>query len=191
MPDRSTARRMVIAVDGFAASEAAVTWAAPDAALRKLTITLLHVNSSPVASFLPAESRRYAAMTRRDREAGEILEEAAAIVADIAGGNASAVGREVHTGHPVAVDGSANSERAVELAFEEAQLRGVTLVAVHAASDQSVLSRTDVDRPAASSAGAETLRNVLSPWQRRHPGVEVEAVVRSVDVPVIVARPPI
>jgi hypothetical protein len=91
MPDRSTPRRMVVAVDGFAASKAAVTWAATDAALRKLTITLLHVNSSPMASFLPAESRRYAAMPRRDREAQEILEEAAAIVADSAGGNASAV----------------------------------------------------------------------------------------------------
>jgi nucleotide-binding universal stress UspA family protein len=69
----------------------------------------------------------------------------------------------------VGIDGTATSERAIALAFEEAQLRAVPLVAAYACSDE-LDSRSDA---------SVTLQNVLSPWRRRYPGVEVESIVTS------------
>ncbi|CAN5852479.1 universal stress protein [soil metagenome] len=220
MSAKPTQPRMVVAVDGSASSTAAVRWAAHDAALRGLTISLLHADSSPIARLLSTESRH---------GTDEILEAAAAIVADIVGGSASAVAREVRTGHPVdviveqsktadivvvgfrgngvlgqhllgpvsegvlhhahcpvavvraqeknpaaadaavlvGVDGTATSDRAIALAFEEAQLRSVPLVAVHGCGDD----------PEDRSDASALLQSVLTPWQSRYPGVEVQPIV--------------
>jgi nucleotide-binding universal stress UspA family protein len=43
MPSESTRSRIVVGVDGSAASDAAVRWAAKESAMRELPITLIHV----------------------------------------------------------------------------------------------------------------------------------------------------
>ncbi len=223
MSATSTQPRMVVAVDGSASSTAAVRWAANDAALRGLTICLLHAHPSSIARLLPTQSRQ---------DADEIFQSAATIVAEVTGGNAVAVEWEVLTGHPVdivversksadtvvvgfrghgllgqhllgpvsegvlhhahcpvaviraheakaptaadapvlvGIDGTATSERAIALAFEEARLRAVPLVAAYACDDE-LSSRSDA---------SAILQDVLSPWRRSYPGVEVESVVTS------------
>jgi nucleotide-binding universal stress UspA family protein len=239
MTGEVTSGRMVIAVDGSAASDAAVRWGAAEAALRKVAISLVHVNSAGLARLLPKSSKPYAAATQQlEHEAQKILDSAAALVAETGGANTPPVERHVHTGHPVGVlveqsthadmvvvgfrghgrfgtnllgpvsegvirhahcpvavvrarpqrdvalnapvvvgvDGSAPSARAAAVAFEEAQLRGVPLVAVHAWSDQPVSWLGGVDQPDIDSEGMKTLEDVLSPWRTQHPGVEVRTV---------------
>lgn len=79
----------------------------------------------------------------------------------------------------VGIDGSPCSELATMIAFEQAFRRGVELVAVHAWSDHPVPRFAGFDRPAAHSAGVETLNAVLTPWQEAYPGVTVHPVVVS------------
>ena len=77
----------------------------------------------------------------------------------------------------VGVDGSPVSERAVEIAFEEASFRGVDLVAVHAWSDTGVFEFPGVDWSALQSDAEETLSERLAGWQERYPDVLVRRVV--------------
>lgn len=74
-------------------------------------------------------------------------------------------------------DGSPSSEAAVALAFEEAALRGVKLVAVHAWWSPGAFEmpgfRWDTVRP---EVEREVSRK-LSGWQQRHPDVTVESVI--------------
>ena len=77
----------------------------------------------------------------------------------------------------VGVDGSPVSERAVEIAFEEASFRGVDLVAVHAWSDTGVFEFPGVDWSALQSSAEETLSERLAGWQERYPDVLVRRVV--------------
>ena len=77
----------------------------------------------------------------------------------------------------VGVDGSPVSERAVEIAFEEASFRGVDLVAVHAWSDTGVFEFPGVDWSALQSGAEETLSERLAGWQERYPDVLVRRVV--------------
>ena len=77
----------------------------------------------------------------------------------------------------VGVDGSPASERAVEIAFEEASLRGVDLVAVHAWSDTGVFEFPGVDWSTMQTIGEETLAERLAGWQERYPDVPVRRVV--------------
>jgi nucleotide-binding universal stress UspA family protein len=77
----------------------------------------------------------------------------------------------------VGVDGSPASERALEIAFEEASFRGVDLVAVHAWSDTGVFEFPGVDWSTMQSLGEETLAERLAGWQERYPDVPVRRVV--------------
>jgi nucleotide-binding universal stress UspA family protein len=77
----------------------------------------------------------------------------------------------------VGVDGSPVSERAVEIAFEEASFRGVDLVAVHAWSDTGVFEFPGADWSALQSSAEETLSERLAGWQERYPDVLVRRVV--------------
>ncbi len=85
----------------------------------------------------------------------------------------------------VGVDGTANSARAVEIAFEEAALRGAELVAVHAWTDLSELDAYGVRFPNPYGApffGAEesesaVLAEALAGWAERYPDVHVERAV--------------
>ena len=62
----------------------------------------------------------------------------------------------------VGLDGSPASERAVEIAYEEASFRGVDLVAVHAWSDSGVLEFPGVDWSVLQAEAEETLAEWLS-----------------------------
>jgi nucleotide-binding universal stress UspA family protein len=73
----------------------------------------------------------------------------------------------------VGIDGSPASEAATALAFEEAQNRGVGLVAVHAWRDIGALLALGIDVPTYERIGAEVLEDRLGDWQKRYPGVEV------------------
>jgi nucleotide-binding universal stress UspA family protein len=77
----------------------------------------------------------------------------------------------------VGIDGSPASERAVEIAFEEASLRGVDLVAVHAWSDTGVFEFPGVDWSVMQTLGEETLAERLAGWQERYPDVPIRRVV--------------
>jgi nucleotide-binding universal stress UspA family protein len=77
----------------------------------------------------------------------------------------------------VGVDGSPVSERAVEIAFEEASFRGVDLVAVHAWSDTGVFEFPGADWSALQSGAEEILSERLAGWQERYPDVLVRRVV--------------
>lgn len=77
----------------------------------------------------------------------------------------------------VGVDGSPASERALEIAFEQASFRRVDLVAVHAWSDSGVFEFPGADWSTLQSAGEETLSERLSGWQERYPDVLVRRVV--------------
>ncbi|QEN13430.1 universal stress protein [Mycolicibacterium sp. ELW1] len=77
----------------------------------------------------------------------------------------------------VGVDGSPASERALEIAFEQASLRGVELVAVHAWSDTGVFEFPGLDWSALRSIAEETLAERLAGWQERYPDVVVHRLV--------------
>ncbi|MFM9035268.1 MAG: universal stress protein, partial [Mycobacterium sp.] len=77
----------------------------------------------------------------------------------------------------VGVDGSPASESALAVAFEEASLRGVDLVAVHAWSDSGVFEFPGADWSTLQALGEETLGERLAGWQERFPDVLVRRVV--------------
>ncbi|GLY38199.1 universal stress protein [Amycolatopsis sp. NBRC 101858] len=82
----------------------------------------------------------------------------------------------------VGADGSPNSEQALAIAFEEASLRGVPLVAVHAWSDVTYEDTRGTARirtqPETLEADEERLLGQrLAGWQEKYPDVEVRRQV--------------
>jgi nucleotide-binding universal stress UspA family protein len=77
----------------------------------------------------------------------------------------------------VGVDGSPASEHALAIAFEQASVRKVDLLAVHAWSDSGVFEFPGVDWTTMQSMAEETLSERLSGWQERYPDVLVRRVV--------------
>jgi nucleotide-binding universal stress UspA family protein len=77
----------------------------------------------------------------------------------------------------VGVDGSPASVDALEIAFEEASLRGVDLLAVHAWSDDAVFEFPGTDWSTLQEMGEETLGERLAGWQERYPDVLVRRLV--------------
>lgn len=77
----------------------------------------------------------------------------------------------------VGVDGSPASEKALAIAFEEASLRGVDLLAVHAWSDSTVFEFPGTDWSTLQAMGEETLSERLAGWQERYPDVLVRRSV--------------
>lgn len=77
----------------------------------------------------------------------------------------------------VGIDGSPASEKAVAIAFEEASLRGVDLMAVHAWSDSMVFEFPGTDWSTLQAMGEETLSERLAGWQERYPDVLVRRTV--------------
>lgn len=72
------------------------------------------------------------------------------------------------------VDGSPSSEAATQLAFEEAALRGVPLVAVHAWSDIGAVPLFALDWRAHEEEAQVVLAERLAGWQERFPDVQVQ-----------------
>lgn len=71
------------------------------------------------------------------------------------------------------IDGSAASEPAIAIAFDEASWRGVELVAAHAWSDTSMFGFRVPDWSRVRSEAEELLTERLAGWQERYPDVEV------------------
>lgn len=82
----------------------------------------------------------------------------------------------------VGVDGSPVSEQAVAVAFDEASLRGVPLVALHAWNDDTYGSMYSTNRYLAEWDSVESgeqliLAERLAGWQEKYPDVEVQREV--------------
>jgi nucleotide-binding universal stress UspA family protein len=226
---------VVVGVDGSAASDAAVHWAADEAAMRGLPIKLINVVAPTLLSSAAApnhtirqdqldQARQILDQARRvvDEAPGEkprdILTELryASVVPTLVDASSDAqmivIGRNglsgwapdvpgsvtsglLHHAHcPVAVlhapesaqheiaqdapilvgiDGSAASEAAVALAFDEAARRRVPLVVLHAWSDVGVFPILDMDWRTYRDEGDEVLGERLAGWQERYPEVQV------------------
>ncbi|CAA0128617.1 Universal stress protein [Mycolicibacterium vanbaalenii] len=77
----------------------------------------------------------------------------------------------------VGIDGSPASERAVQVAFDEASRRGVDLVALHTWLE-STDDFIDVGWPNVSERADEILGERLAGWQERYPDVTVRRMVK-------------
>ncbi|MDX1885990.1 universal stress protein [Mycolicibacterium sp. 120270] len=230
---------IVVAVDGSPASRVATDWAARDAALRGVPLTVLHVQPSdemgpwldiPVLEFSSEVERRsrkviddaLALVDDVIRDVGDIKVDQKVVSGPIVptlveaskGAELMVVGCRglggvkglllgsvssglVHHAHcPVAVihdedplmdhpaaapvvvglDGSPASELATEIAFDEADRRGVELVAVHTYMNSADFE-VEVPREGAPAQADEELAQQLAGWCERYPDVIVRRVV--------------
>jgi nucleotide-binding universal stress UspA family protein len=80
----------------------------------------------------------------------------------------------------VGIDGSPSSDVATRIAFEEAAIRGVELIAVHAWSDVDMVDVVDVagvDWDTVTQGKVKFLDKRLSGWCERYPDISVRRVV--------------
>lgn len=77
----------------------------------------------------------------------------------------------------VGIDGSPVSEAATAVAFEEASLRRVDLIALHVWSDFALFDVPENELAAVHRRADETLSERLAGWQERYPDVHVRPVV--------------
>lgn len=224
---------IVVAVDGSPAADAAACWAAHDAAMRNVPLTVVHAVATPTATYPPVPYPE-ALVVRLEDDGKKAIMHAVKIAEDTMPADAKvAVGRELlyaapapalikmsdeaemivvgtsgrgllargvlgsvsstvvrHANCPVVVvhdegptdrqdapvvlgvDGSAISERATELAFDEASRRGVDLVALHAWSDVT----TEVpylDWATVEEEAQRSLAESLAGWLESYPDVTV------------------
>ncbi|WP_116375366.1 universal stress protein [Mycobacterium sp. MFM001] len=231
-------RGIVVGVDGSPSSKVAVDWAARDAAMRGVPLSLVHVLAPPVVMTFPETPMPPGYMQWQEEQGQRHLEEASGIVEQSAAGPPQ-VGAETVVGHtvptlvdlskeaamvvvgcrghgwlrrtllgsvsanlvrhahcPVAVihdedpathpanspvvvgvDGSPVSDAATALAFEEASLRGVELVAVYAWHDTGLFDVPGIDLASMQAGGERVLAEQLAGWQERYPDVAVRRVV--------------
>lgn len=231
---------VVVGVDGSAPSDAAVRWAAGEAVLRKLRLTLVNAIATPALPW-PAEPIPAELTQREELASRTILDDAVKIAEDIIkdSGRAEIKSQLLHSAPvptlvdmskdadlvvvgarglgavrsvllgsvstglihhaycPVAVihdeasrrpravhdsvllgsDGSPASELATAIAFEEASLRGTTLVALHAWRDADMAHIPSMEEGSLRSAAEETLAERLAGWQERYPDVSVTRIV--------------
>jgi nucleotide-binding universal stress UspA family protein len=239
---------IIVGVDGSPASKMAVDWAARDAAMRNVPLTLVHALPAPAATWpatpVPAGFQQWQpqqaqqiladattiaeAATEQDGPAQvdrevlystavsalvDLSKDAAMAVVGCRGSDAlhrtllgSVSSGLVHRAHcPVAVihdwghhplggedppmphpaqapvlvgiDGSPASALATAIAFDEASVRGVDLVALHACSDMGVCEFPDLDWPTMKVVQLEFLARLLAPWQECCSGVTVRRLV--------------
>lgn len=244
MAQRSSHHGVVVGIDGSASAQVAVWWAAREAAMRHVPLTIVHVLASlPVAAsalgwpagrvpeeilaIQEAEGRDFiAAATMAARESvgtqpiqitgelfigvpvaslAEVSRDAQMVVVGSRGRSArhrrllgSVSAGLLHHAHcPVAVvpdeeespeigrlpvlvgiDGSAASELATSIAFDEASWRGVDLVALHVWSDADMSSLPSFETSAQLQVAGETLAERLAGWQEKFPDVTVHRIVR-------------
>ncbi|MBX8690254.1 universal stress protein [Mycobacterium sp. 20091114027_K0903767] len=244
MSQGSSHQGIVVGTDGSAPAQAAVWWAAREAVMRHVPLTIVHVLAAlPVAAsslgwpagrvpeeilkIQEAEGRDFiadATLTARksagDRHidiTGEMFigapvaalaqlsEDAQMVVVGSRGRSArhrrllgSVSAGLLHHGHcPVAVvpdeeespeigrlpvlvgiDGSAASELATSIAFDEASWRGVDLVALHVWSDADMSSLPSFETSAQLQVAGECLAERLAGWQEKYPDVTVHRIIR-------------
>ncbi len=233
----STTKRygIIVGIDGSSASDFAVSWAAHDAAIRGLPLTIVHVENpaaptwsqAPILEESPAEqvaegrsllanaskiARDAIGDTARIHINGELLSSAIApalvdqskdaelIVVGSSGRGALSRGflgsvssgliRHAHC--PVAlirdedpqmpypenapvlvgIDGS-TSDLATAIAFEEASLRHVDLIALHAWNDIDMNAIPGYDWSPTTAKEGHLLAKALAGWQERYPDVSV------------------
>ncbi len=228
-------RKIVVGVDDSVSSERAVEWAAHEASLRGIPLTVLHASTLPIAGWplapAPAEYLEWQAKIGR-----EILADTARIAADVTAGavpvttefavatptaalvhasrdagmvvvgsrGKGAVARRVlgsvstgllHRAHcPVVVvhdeepppapeapvllgfDSSPASQSAIALAFDEASVRKVGLIAVHAWWSPGAFEMPGFDWEALRPEVDRQIQEMLAPWQERFPAVPVESI---------------
>jgi nucleotide-binding universal stress UspA family protein len=232
---------ILVGVDGSGSSKVAVAWAARDAAMRGVPLTLVHVLAPPVVMTFPEtpmppgymewqeeQGKRFIrdAFKIAEQSTGvggppqvdsltvvgatvptlvEVGKEAVMIVVgsrghgwlrrSLMGSVSSNLVRHAHcpvavihdagpsmphpSGGPVVVgvDSSPTSGAATAVAFEEASLRGVELVAVYAWHDTHVFDVPGIDISAMQNDGERVLAEQLAGWQERYPDVKVRRVV--------------
>jgi nucleotide-binding universal stress UspA family protein len=235
----SKLRGIVVGLDGSPASRVATDWAAREAALRGVPLTVLHVQPSdamepwldvPVLDFAAEIERRsrhiiddaLGLVSDAARDVGSIDVEHRVIVgpavpalvdaskdADMVvvgcrglGGVKGLLLGSVSSGlvhhahcpvavihdedplmdHPatapvaVGIDGSPASELATAIAFEEADRRGVELIAIHTWMNSADFD-VDVPREGVSAQAEEELAQRLAGWSERYPDVVVRRIV--------------
>jgi len=224
---------IVVAVDGSPASNAAAFWAARDAALRNIPLTVINAVATPTTTWPYPESLA----VRLEDEGKKAIMHAMKIAEDAMPADRKVtIGRELvysspapalikmsdqaemivvgtagrgllargvlgsvsstvvrHAGCPVAVirdeelpdpqdpvlvgiDGSAVSEHATAIAFDEASRRGVDLIALHAWSDVTT-EVPALDWATVEEEAQRSLAESLAGWRQRYPDVTVHRVV--------------
>ncbi|OBG34700.1 universal stress protein [Mycobacterium sp. E3198] len=91
--------------------------------------------------------------------------------------DSSAQPRAAHDSVLVGIDGSRASELATAIAFEEASLRGASLVALHAWRDADMAHLPSMEEGALKSAAEETLAERLAGWRESYPDVNIARIV--------------
>ena len=242
MSEWTSHQGIVVGIDGSAAAHVAVRWAAREAAMRNVALTIVHVLATlPVAGstlgwpadwvsddlseFQRSQGRDFiAAATTVARDSvgdkpidiidqmivgtpvaslAEASRDAEMVVVTSKGRSGRRLLGSISTGllhhaHcPVAVvpdqplphdidrrpvlvgiDGSAASETATALAFDEASRRGVDLVALHAWTDADMSSLPSFETSAQLQVAGETLGERIAGWQEKYPDVTVHRVIR-------------
>ena len=226
---------VIVGVDGSPVSDAAVSWAAHDAAIRGLPLTIVYVENpaaptwsqAPILEESPAEqvvedrsllanaakiARAAIADTAQIHINGELLSSAivpalvdqskdaelivvgstgrGALSRSFLGSVSSGLIRHAHcpvalirdedpqTPHPadapvlVGIDGS-TSDLATAIAFEEASLRHVDLIALHAWNDTDMSEIPGYDWSPTTTKEDHLLAEALAGWQERYPQVTV------------------
>ncbi|MEE6164798.1 MULTISPECIES: universal stress protein [unclassified Mycolicibacterium] len=236
-------RGVVVGVDGSSSAVAAVRWAAHEAVMRNLPLTVVHVEAAlPVtASVLawPAGRIPEEVLEIEENEARAIVVDAVKTAESCSGGERLKVSSEHYFGSPIAaltdlskdsemivvacrgragrhrrllgsvsagvlhhahcpvalihdefqparserlpvlvgVDDSRASQAALLIAFEEASLRGVDLVALHVWSDADMSSIPSLEWSALRRVAEKNLAESLAGYQERYPDVNVGRLV--------------
>ena len=230
---------IVVAVDVSTASDAAISWAARDAAMRGVALKLLHFimpNLTDTATSSPGTASQEQlnqvrhllgrAAATAEKAAGHALDElhtemqyppvvnglveesrrAEMIVVggrgkdDVVGRRLGSVsvgllnhahcpvvvmhgggqpGHNIRADAPVlvGVDGSAASETATRIAFDEAARRSAPLVALHGWTDVGLFPVLGTDWRKQRDEGSDLLAKTIARWQDKFPDVDVHARV--------------
>lgn len=241
MSTSPTHHGILVGVDGSPPSKVAVDWAAREASMRGVPLSIIQVIQSPAVRMWPEVPMPREVLARMERDGQEMLSDARRTAEEatadtrqihietetIAGGvlptlidlskdaemivvgcrGTGPINRRLlgsvsrgliqHAHAPVAVihdevpmtafpaaapvlvgiDGSPVSEAATAVAFEEASLRRVDLIALHVWSDFALFDVPENELAAVHRRADETLSERLAGWQERYPDVHVRPVV--------------
>jgi len=104
---------VIIGVDGSSASQAAVRWAARDAALRHVPLTLVHVLLIPMASTWPELAMPYGVEESIQRRGHTALETACVVAQEALGGSEVDIQMKMPTGNIVSTLSDMSKESAM------------------------------------------------------------------------------